>query len=121
TNYRAKRWALLPHQFQPSRCVKTPQLIYIAQSLIFWHIVYHDLKYPVKHTAGNDMAHLLIQLRDVFSKAAEDFHIFHRVFYFNLNHVVDKMLVACAFRPTEQQLYWFSVLADVIHHPVDTV
>ena len=58
----------MPHQFQPSGCVKIPQLIHIAQGPVSRHIVYHDLKYPIKHAAGNDMAHLLIQLRNIMSK-----------------------------------------------------
>ena len=67
------------------------------------------------------MAHLCVQFRNVPPQAAEDVHVFHCVFYFNLHHIVDKVFIAGTLRTGKKQLYRLPVPADIIHHPVNAV
>ena len=51
----------------------------------------------------------------------QHFHIAEGGFHLHLHHVVDELLIAGALRPAQEQLHCLAVLADVVHHPVDTV
>lgn len=112
---------LSPSSCYANRRGKILQLLDVALCPVIGHIVDHDLKDPVEHSADNDMAKLIVQDRDIPVLPAQDLQKSLGRFHFKLRHLVDEMLIAGALGLADQQLELLRMPVDVVQYCRNTV